>query len=338
MTVSDVHRRHFCETVYLAQPTRRQSRSVKPDDRSLQDSSDATPGNRCERPVGPFAGRLDETEPGLSIVVHGRPDLDLENPGIIAALIEHVRPHIVVNAAAYTAVDAAESDSARAFAVNADGAGAVAAATVARRLPLIHISTDYVFSGGHTRPYREDDAPEPRTAYGRSKLAGETAIAAINPDHAILRTAWLYSPHGSNFVKTMLHLAGIRDTIDVVDDQVGNPTYAPDLAEAILVVAERMLDCCPTTRGCAASSMSPDRTAPPGTISPARSCSFPRGSAVPPRGSHRSARSTIRRRPTGHATADSIPARSATPSISSCRAGPHPWRSACASCCKRRAE
>ena len=112
----------------------------------------------------------------------------------------------------------------------------------ARRLPLIHVSTDYVFSGGHPLPYREDDAPEPRTAYGRSKLAGEAAIAATNPDHAILRTAWLYSPHGSNFVKTMLHLAGTRDTIDVVDDQLGNPTYAPDLAEAILVVAERMLD------------------------------------------------------------------------------------------------
>ena len=186
--------------------------------------------------------RLDETEPGLSIVVHGRPELDLENPGIIAALIEHVRPDIVVNAAAYTAVDAAESDSARAFAVNAGGAGAVAAATFARRLPLIHVSTDYVFSGGHPLPYREVDAPEPRTAYGRSKLAGEAAIAATNPDHAILRTAWLYSPHGSNFVKTMLHLAGTRDTIAVVDDQLGNPTYAPDLAEAILVVAERMLD------------------------------------------------------------------------------------------------
>jgi dTDP-4-dehydrorhamnose reductase len=109
-------------------------------------------------------------------------------------------------------------------------------------LPLIQVSTDYVFSGGATRPYREDDAPEPRTAYGRSKLAGETAIAAANPDHAILRTAWLYSPHGSNFVKTMVRLAGTRDTINVVDDQFGNPTYAPDLAEAILVVAGRMLD------------------------------------------------------------------------------------------------
>lgn len=185
---------------------------------------------------------LDETEPGLSVVVHGRPELDLENPGIIAALIDHVRPDIVVNAAAYTAVDAAEGDSPRAFAVNAGGAAALAAATAAVRLPLIHISTDYVFGGGDTRPYREDDTPAPRTAYGRSKLAGETAIAATNPDHAILRTAWVYSPHGSNFVKTMLRLAGERDTIRVVDDQSGNPTYAPDLAAAIFVIAGRMLD------------------------------------------------------------------------------------------------
>lgn len=194
---------------------------------------------------------LDETELGLSVVVHGRPELDLEDPGIIAAVIDHVRPEIVVNAAAYTAVDAAEADSARAFAVNAGGAGAVAAATAAVGLPLIHISTDYVFGGRNTRPYREDDAPEPRTAYGRSKLAGETAIAATNPDHAILRTAWLYSLHGSNFVKTMLRLAGERDTIRVVDDQFGNPTYAADLAEAIFVVAGRMLAAPndPTLRG-----------------------------------------------------------------------------------------
>jgi dTDP-4-dehydrorhamnose reductase len=169
-------------------------------------------------------------------------ELDLTSTDAIRDAVRTTRPLLIVNAAAYTAVDAAESDSARAFAVNAGGAGAVAAATFARRLPLIHVSTDYVFSGGHPLPYREDDVPDPRTAYGRSKLAGEAAIAAANPDHAILRTAWLYSPHGSNFVKTMLRLAGTRDTITVVDDQVGNPTYAPDLAEAILVVAARMRD------------------------------------------------------------------------------------------------
>jgi dTDP-4-dehydrorhamnose reductase len=194
---------------------------------------------------------LDESVPGLSVVVHGRPELDLENPGIVGSLVARIRPDVVVNAAAYTAVDAAEKDSARAFAVNAGGAGALATATAAARLPLVHVSTDYVFGGGHGRPCREDDPPEPRTAYGRSKLAGETAIAAANPDHAILRTAWLYSPHGSNFVKTMLRLAAEREHISVVDDQSGNPTYAPDLAAAILVIAERMLDAPadPTLRG-----------------------------------------------------------------------------------------
>ena len=185
---------------------------------------------------------LDESQPGLAIVVHGRPELDLENPDIIGSLISHVRPDVVVNAAAYTAVDAAERDNTRAFAVNAAGAGAVAAAAAAVGLPVIHISTDYVFAGGEVRPYREDDPTGPRTVYGRSKLAGETAVAAANPDHAILRTAWLYSPYGSNFVKTMLRLAGDRDTIKVVDDQHGNPTYVPDLAEAILRIAKRMLD------------------------------------------------------------------------------------------------
>jgi dTDP-4-dehydrorhamnose reductase len=185
--------------------------------------------------------RLDESKPGLSIIVHGRPELDLENPGIVGSLVAHVRPDIVVNAAAYTAVDAAEADMARAFAVNADGAGAVAAAAGAAGLPIIHISTDYVFDGSAERPYHEGDATGPRTAYGQSKLAGEAAVAAGNPNHAILRTAWLYSPYGANFVKTMLRLARERDMIKVVNDQSGNPTYVPDLAQAILVVAERMI-------------------------------------------------------------------------------------------------
>jgi dTDP-4-dehydrorhamnose reductase len=185
---------------------------------------------------------LDTSEPGLTIVARGRPAADLSDPATIAAAIDQVRPDVVVNAAGYTAVDAAENDSERAFALNAAGAGALAAATAARRLPLIHVSTDYVFSGSGGRPYREDDATEPRTAYGRSKLAGEAAVAAANPDHAILRTAWLYSRHGGNFVRTMLQRAESGDRINVVDDQAGNPTYASDLAQAILVVAERMRD------------------------------------------------------------------------------------------------
>jgi dTDP-4-dehydrorhamnose reductase len=180
-------------------------------------------------------------EPGLTVLVKGRPELDLEAPAAIAPVVAGAAADIVVNAAAYTAVDAAETDSERALAVNGAGAGAVAAAAAAIKAPVIHLSTDYVFSGSGTRPYREDDATGPRTAYGRSKLAGEAAVAAANPDHAILRTAWLYSPFGGNFVKTMLRLARERETISVVNDQLGNPTYVPDLAAAIVAIARRML-------------------------------------------------------------------------------------------------
>lgn len=192
--------------------------------------------------------RLDKSEPGLEIVAQGRPQLDLGDAATIAAVLDRVRPDAVVNAAGYTAVDAAETDSEGAFAVNAIGAGAVAAATRARRLPLIHISTDYVFGGSEGRPHREEDATAPCNAYGRSKLAGEAAVAVGNPDHAILRTAWLYSPHGANFVTAILRRADGRGRLDVVDDQLGNPTYAPDLAQAILVVAERLRDAPDDTR------------------------------------------------------------------------------------------
>ena len=150
---------------------------------------------------------LNGSDPGLSITVRGRPELDLEQPRTLAAAIDRVQPDVVVNAAGYTGVDAAESDITRAFAINARGAEALAAAAARAALPIIHVSTDYVFDGEKSRPYREDDAPDPRTAYGRSKLAGEIAIAATNPNFAVLRTAWVYSPYGSNFVKTMLRLA-----------------------------------------------------------------------------------------------------------------------------------
>jgi len=177
----------------------------------------------------------------LSIVACGRPVADLAEPASIERAILRHCPDAVVNAAAYTSVDRAESEPAEAFEANARGAGRVAEAAAARRLPLIHVSTDYVFAGDAARPYREDDPTGPRSAYGRSKLAGEEAVQAANPDHAILRTAWLYSPWGGNFVKTMLRLASERDTLRVVNDQHGNPTYAPDLAAAIVAVARKML-------------------------------------------------------------------------------------------------
>lgn len=142
----------------------------------------------------------------------------------------------MVNAAAYTAVDQAESEPDLADAVNWHGAGAAAAAAARLSVPIIHLSTDYVFAGDLDRPYREDDPTGPIGAYGRSKLLGEMAVAAAAPNHAILRTAWIYSPFGTNFVKTMLRLAGTRDILNVVADQCGSPTSAMDIGDAILSV------------------------------------------------------------------------------------------------------
>lgn len=182
------------------------------------------------------------TATDVEVVTLGRPDLDLERPADIHAVIERVRADCIVNAAAYTAVDKAESEPELAMAINATGARAVADAAHALRLPLIQISTDYVFDGALPRPWREDDATGPLGAYGRSKLLGEQAIAAAGDNHVILRTAWVHSPYGANFVKTMLRLAESRDEIGVVADQVGTPTYAPDLAEAVIAIARRLVN------------------------------------------------------------------------------------------------
>jgi dTDP-4-dehydrorhamnose reductase len=176
----------------------------------------------------------------MSIAAVERPDLDLAKPDTIEAAIARASPALVVNAAAYTAVDQAESDAATAHAVNAEGAGAVAAVCEKLRIPIIHISTDYVFDGRKQGPYVESDPTSPIGAYGRSKLEGEHRVAAACRRHLILRTSWLYSPFGLNFVKTMLRLAEARTEIAVVDDQVGNPTYAPHLAEAVLDIARRL--------------------------------------------------------------------------------------------------
>lgn len=177
----------------------------------------------------------------IELVAVGRPELDLLKPDTVAAVIASHRPDIVVSAAAYTAVDQAEDEPDVAFAVNEIGAGAVAAAAAAIGAPVIHLSTDYVFSGELDRPYTEEDEPDPRSVYGASKLAGEKAVAAANDKHIILRTAWVYSPYGKNFVTTMLKLAETRDEISVVDDQWGNPTSAFDVAEAILRISRSIL-------------------------------------------------------------------------------------------------
>ena len=180
---------------------------------------------------GQLALALAETAPppGWRLVALGRPELDILDEKSIEAAMDRVCPGLVVNAAAYTAVDQAESDDANAFALNEAAPAALAAAAAARSIPIIHVSTDYVFDGSKAGPYRESDAVAPLGVYGRSKLAGEKAVASANPDHLVLRTAWVYSAFGKNFVKTMLRVGSQRDELTVVDDQIGNPTSAHDL-------------------------------------------------------------------------------------------------------------
>lgn len=172
--------------------------------------------------------------PRIEVVAAGRPELDLEDAASVSRAIAAARPDVVVNAAAYTAVDKAEQEPARAFAVNRDGAAAAAAAATALGLPFIHLSTDYVYPGDKPSPYVESDATGPLGVYGQSKLEGEMAVRAAHPSPLILRTSWVYSPFGANFVKTMLRLAKDRPVLSVVDDQTGNPTSALDIADAIL--------------------------------------------------------------------------------------------------------
>lgn len=184
---------------------------------------------------------LERAPQGVSVTALGRPELDLEQTSTIAPAILASRPDVVVNAAAYTAVDLAESQEDTASLVNGTAAGEVAQAAARLGVPVIQISTDYVFDGALERPYREDDPVGPISAYGRSKLAGERAVAAATGNHAILRTAWVYSPFGKNFVKTMLRLAETRDEVGVVADQAGSPTSALDIADAVFAVARNLV-------------------------------------------------------------------------------------------------
>ena len=177
----------------------------------------------------------------LEIVCVGRPELDLADAGNIAEIIERTKPDVVVNAAAWTAVDAAETSKEAAFAVNADGAEAVAKAAADAGLPIIQVSTDYVFRGDKTDPYVETDSTGPIGVYGASKLEGEQRVAAANPRHAILRTAWVYSHVGANFLKTMLRVGRDRPELKVVDDQHGSPTHADAIAAGIVKVARNLV-------------------------------------------------------------------------------------------------
>ena len=180
---------------------------------------------------------------GHGCVAVGPPALDLAMPDddAIHAALAAARPDAIVNAAAHTAVDKAEGEPDLAHAINAAGAGAVARAALRLGVPVVHVSTDYVFSGDKPAPYVETDPTGPTGVYGASKLAGETAVLASGADAAILRTAWVYSPFGANFVKTMLRVGATRPELGVVDDQHGCPTNALDLADACIAVAANLI-------------------------------------------------------------------------------------------------
>ena len=179
---------------------------------------------------------------GWLVVPLARADLDIGHGGAVTRAIETARPSAVLNAAAFTRVDDAERDPAEAMRVNAEGVRTLARACRQEGIPIVHFSTDYVFDGRSTRPYRPDDPPSPLGAYGRSKREGERAVRQETDRHLILRTAWLFGVQGHNFVKSILRRAGNGERLRVVDDQVGSPTAADDLANAALTALEHARD------------------------------------------------------------------------------------------------
>ena len=191
---------------------------------------------------GQLATGLAESLPaaGFEAVLVGQPDFEFDKPATVEAAFAAARPEAVVNCAAWTAVDAAEEEEAAAFRANALGPALLGRLAAAAGIPLVQISTDYVYDGTKPAPYLETDAPNPIGAYGRTKLAGEWAAQAANPRTLVLRTAWVVSPVGRNFVKTMLALGAERPELRVVADQIGNPTAAPDLADAIAAILARL--------------------------------------------------------------------------------------------------
>jgi dTDP-4-dehydrorhamnose reductase len=186
---------------------------------------------------------------GFTVRSFGRPDFDLQRRETVEAAFATFEPDVVINAAAYTAVDKAESEPDVAKRINTDGPALLAELAAKADAPILHLSTDYVFSGDKASPYVESDPVGPAGVYGRSKLEGERRVAAANPRHLILRTAWVHAPHGTNFVRTMLRLAETRAVLGVVADQHGSPTYAPDIAEGLLDIIARIASGGPATWG-----------------------------------------------------------------------------------------
>ena len=182
-----------------------------------------------------------ELQSHKDVIAIGRDQVDLSNPSQCAEGIQRHKPRAVINAAAYTAVDKAESEEHLANKINGDAPGTMASACADLGIPFVHISTDYVFDGSGTTPWSVTDIPNPKNAYGRSKLKGEQAIKASGCTYAILRTSWVVSAHGNNFVKTMRRLSKTRDRITVVDDQIGGPTCARDIAQTCISMAEQLI-------------------------------------------------------------------------------------------------
>jgi dTDP-4-dehydrorhamnose reductase len=190
------------------------------------------------------------TEYGYEVIRVGLPEADLSCIDTLSLPIVTARPDVIISSAAYTAVDKAESETDLAQKINGDGPGELARIAKALNVPIIHLSTDYVFPGDKDGIYTEDDTPAPVSVYGLTKLSGEQQICEATDNHVIMRTAWVYSPYGNNFVKTMLRLGESRDSLNVVNDQYGCPTYAPEIARALLSVAKRLVsDPDPALRG-----------------------------------------------------------------------------------------
>lgn len=187
---------------------------------------------------------------GLGIFRIGLPEIDLSKPETLEDAVREINPDVIISSAAYTAVDKAEKDTELAQKINGDAPGELARLAAELDIPILHLSTDYVFAGDKDGAYDETDIPAPVSIYGKTKLSGEEQIRAATENHVILRTAWVYSPYGNNFVKTMLRLGETRDELNVVADQHGCPTYAPEIARALLAVAQQVaVDRDPTLRG-----------------------------------------------------------------------------------------
>lgn len=187
-----------------------------------------------------FACLRVSTDPGVELAMLGRAELDITQADSISWALEQHRPDVVINTAAYTAVDKAESEPNTAHLINGIAPGLLATACAERGIGLVHVSTDYVFDGLAKQPYTEDAPTQPASVYGQSKLAGEQAVLAALPSAVILRTSWVFSQFGNNFLKTMLRLGNERTELSIVDDQVGGPSYAPHIAHVLLQLAERL--------------------------------------------------------------------------------------------------